>query len=77
MLMQVIELDVQYRQCVHAQQLHARFYGQAISFGKLSLHISKSELHCLLPRHSGLTFASLFQNRWPRRLPSLLAQHVP
>jgi hypothetical protein len=31
MLMQVVELDVQYRQRVHAQQLHTYFYGQAIA----------------------------------------------
>ena len=29
--MQVVELDVQYRQRVHAQQLHTYFYGQAIA----------------------------------------------
>lgn len=28
---QVVELDVQYRQRVHAQQLHTYFYGQAIA----------------------------------------------
>ena len=31
MLIQVVELDVQYRQRVHAQQLHTYFYGQAIA----------------------------------------------
>jgi hypothetical protein len=31
MLVQVVELDVQYRQRVHAQQLHTYFYGQAIA----------------------------------------------
>ena len=28
---QVVELDVQYRQRVHAQQLHTYFYGQVIA----------------------------------------------
>jgi len=30
-VLQVVELDVQYRQRVHAQQLHTYFYGQAIA----------------------------------------------
>ena len=105
MLVQVVELDVQYRQRVHAQQLHTYFYGQAIApprglsasaigdadfdghlapsssvipFSELSfLRIGESKPSCLCPRHSTHTFASLFQNRWPRHLPSRLAQRVP
>jgi hypothetical protein len=104
--MQVVELDVQYRQRVHAQQLHTYFYGQTIApprglsastigdadfdghlapsssvipFGELSfLRIGESLPNYLLERSSiSLQFACLFQNRWPRRLPSRLAQHVP
>jgi hypothetical protein len=105
MLIQVVELDVQYRQRVHAQQLHTYFYGQAIApprglsasaigdadfdghlapsssvipFSELSfLRIGESKPSYLCLHHSTHAFASLFQNRWPRHLPSRLARRVP
>ena len=107
--MQVVELDVQYRQRVHAQQLHTYFYGQTIApprglsastigdadfdghlapsssvipFSELSfLRIGESQpnylLHPLERSSVSLHITCLFQNLWPRRLPSRLAQHVP